>query len=213
MVAMTRTVRSYCRICTCQCGLLVDLDGEQVVRIRGDRDHPVSHGYICPKGRALGKLHHHPEALLQPLIRRNGVLQPTDREQAIADIARGLDRIIDRYGPAAVGIFFGSGLGMDAAGYRMAEALQKAIGTPARFSPMTIDGTAKVLVAALMGGFPGLSPRADYRGSRLLLFAGASTPRRSTSVTRPSRSCIRTMRRWWASLMVKISGSTTRTGH
>lgn len=174
MVAMTRTIRSYCRICTCQCGLLVDLDGEQVVRIRGDRDHPVSRGYICPKGRALGKLHHHPEALLQPLIRRNGVLQPTDWEPAIADIARGLGRIIDKHGPAAVGIFFGSGLGMDAAGYRMAEALQKAIGTPARFSPMTIDGTAKVLVAALMGGFPGLSPRADYRGSRLLLFAGAN---------------------------------------
>lgn len=172
--ATLRTVRSYCRICTCQCGLLVDLDGEQVVKIRGDRDHPVSRGYLCPKGRALGKVHHHPDALLQPQIRRNGSLQATDWEHCIDDIAQRLVAIIDRHGPAAVGMFFGSGLGMDAAGYRMGEALQRAIGTPARFSPMTIDGTAKVLVAALMGGFPGLSLRADYANSRLLVFAGVN---------------------------------------
>jgi len=41
---------------------------------------------------------------------------------------------------------------MDSAGYRMAEALHKAIGTPARFSPLTIDGTAKTATAALVAG-------------------------------------------------------------
>src|SRR5438876_8956613 len=41
--------------------------------------------------------------------------------------------IIDRHGPESIGVFFGSGVGMDAAGYRMAEALYAAIGTPARF--------------------------------------------------------------------------------
>jgi len=46
-----RTERSYCRICTSQCGILVDLDGEQVVRVRGDKEHPISRGYTCPKGR------------------------------------------------------------------------------------------------------------------------------------------------------------------
>ena len=48
-----RTVRSFCRICTAVCGILVDVSGDQVVRVRGDSDHPFSHGYTCPKGRAL----------------------------------------------------------------------------------------------------------------------------------------------------------------
>jgi anaerobic selenocysteine-containing dehydrogenase len=50
-----KTVRSYCRVCTVQCGLLVDLEDDRVVRVRGDKGHPASRGYTCPKGRALGK--------------------------------------------------------------------------------------------------------------------------------------------------------------
>src|SRR5439155_13918948 len=138
-----RTERSYCRICTSQCGILVDLDGEQVVRVRGDKEHPISRGYTCPKGRALGQMHHHPQRIERPMIRTNGLLEPTSWDHLLDDLAGKLRRIIDAHGPASVGIFFGSGNGMDAAGYRMAEVLPGAIGTPAKFSPLTIDGTAK----------------------------------------------------------------------
>jgi anaerobic selenocysteine-containing dehydrogenase len=48
-----KTVRSFCRICTSVCGILVDVEGDEVIRVRGDHDHPFSHGYTCPKGRAL----------------------------------------------------------------------------------------------------------------------------------------------------------------
>jgi anaerobic selenocysteine-containing dehydrogenase len=61
---------------------------------------------------------------------------------------------------------------MDAAGYRMGEALQAAIGTPAKFSPLTIDGTAKTLVSTLVGGFPGFSVRPDYDAVKLVIFIG-----------------------------------------
>ena len=56
----------------------------------------------------------------------------------------------------------------------MAEALHRSIGTPARFSPLTIDGTAKVLAASLVGGFPGLSPQPDYDRARLLVYLGVN---------------------------------------
>jgi molybdopterin-dependent oxidoreductase iron-sulfur protein len=112
-----KTVRSFCRVCTSVCGILVDVDGDDVVRVRGDQDR--------------------------------------------------VRAIIEEHGPAAVGIFFGSGNGMDAAGYRMAQALHAAIGTPAKFSPLTIDGTAKVLISDLVGGAVALSgrpgrPRPDH---------------------------------------------------
>jgi anaerobic selenocysteine-containing dehydrogenase len=71
-------------------------------------------------------------------------------------------------------MFFGSGLGMDATGYRLAQALHAAIGTPAKFSPMTIDGTAKVLIADLMGGSSALSGRPDYDNACFVMLVGTN---------------------------------------
>jgi anaerobic selenocysteine-containing dehydrogenase len=179
---MPASVRSFCRICTSQCGILVDTDGDQVQRVRGDRDHPMSQGYTCAKGRALPAMHHHPRRIVRPLLRADspprsgdaGMLAPVSWEHCLDDLAARLRDILDRHGPASVGIFFGSGLGMDAAGYRMAEVLHQAIGTPARFSPLTIDGTAKTVTATLVGGFPGLKTAPDYTGARLVIYLGVN---------------------------------------
>nr|WP_241831121.1 molybdopterin-dependent oxidoreductase [Parafrankia soli] len=99
----------------------------------------------------------------------DGELRPTTWEECLDDLGARLRNIIERYGPESVGVFFGSGIGMDAAGYRMAQALHAAIGTPAKFSPMTIDGTAKVLTADLVGGSPALSGRPDYDNASFVL--------------------------------------------
>ena len=32
--------------------VVATLDGDRVVRVDGDREHPLSRGYTCPKGRA-----------------------------------------------------------------------------------------------------------------------------------------------------------------
>jgi len=169
-----RTERSFCRVCTAVCGILVDIDGDEVVRVRGDRDHPFSHGYTCPKGRALTQMHHHPDRLEQPLIRRGDRLEPTTWDTCLDDLGTRLRAVIDQHGAEAIGVFFGSGVGMDAAGYRMAEALYAAIGTPARFSPLTIDGTAKVLVSDLVGGSPGLNPHVDDEHAKLVVYVGVN---------------------------------------
>ena len=171
-----RTVKSFCRICTAICGILVDVDAEsdEVLRVRGDPDHPLSHGYTCAKGRALPAIHHHPDRIEQPMMRVDGELQPSAWEVCLDDLADRLRSIIDEHGPASVGVYFGSGLGMDAAGYRMIEALFNAIGTPAKFSPLTIDGTAKTLVSHLVGGFPGFTAHVDYDRATLVLYVGVN---------------------------------------
>jgi anaerobic selenocysteine-containing dehydrogenase len=191
MPEQVRTTRSFCRICTSLCGILVDTVEEQVVRVRGDREHPMSQGYTCLKGRALPAMHHHPQRIERPLMRTAGALQPTSWELCLDDLGARLREIIHRHGPSAVGIFFGSGLGMDAAGYRMAEALRASIGTPARFSPLTIDGTAKVLAATLVGGFPGLNPRPDFDRTKLVLsFARDRDRHRDHDVGRRQRRAV-----------------------
>ena len=144
------TVRSFCRVCTSVCGILVDIDGDRVVAVHGDGDHPFSHGYTCPKGRALPQIHHHPDRLERPQMRVDGTLQDTTWEACLDDLGTRLRDTIERDGPESIGINFGTGVGMDAVGYRIAQSLHAAIGTPAKFSPLTIDGTAKVLMAELM---------------------------------------------------------------
>jgi anaerobic selenocysteine-containing dehydrogenase len=73
-----------------------------------------------------------------------------------------------------VGVYYGSGLGMDAGGFRMAQALTGAIGTRAVFSPLTIDNAGKFLVQVLMTGSPVLQPRMDYDRVKLVLFVGTN---------------------------------------
>ncbi len=42
-----------CHICEANCGILVELDGEHVVSIKGDRQDVLSRGHICPKAVAI----------------------------------------------------------------------------------------------------------------------------------------------------------------
>jgi anaerobic selenocysteine-containing dehydrogenase len=166
-----RTVRSFCRVCTSVCGILVDVDGDEVIRVRGDQEHPFSRGYTCAKGRALPELHHHPDRLERPRMRVDGRLQDTTWDACLDDLSTRLKEIIDRHGPESVAFYFST---MESAGFRMAEALHAAIGTPAKFSPLTIDGTAKPLISDLVGGFMGLSGRTDFDNADFLMLVGVN---------------------------------------
>ncbi len=122
--------RTYCRICMVQCGLVAEVAGDQILKVRGDKDHPLTKGYTCPKGRATGQVHHLEGAITRPLMRKDGELVPVTWDEALDDIAARLRDVIDTHGPDAVGMYFGSGLGLDSAGYSMEEAFYRALGTP-----------------------------------------------------------------------------------
>ncbi len=187
------TTRSFCRICTSLCGIVVEHEGDTITRVGGDREHPLSRGYSCPKGRALDRMHHHPQRIEYPEL--NG--KRSDWHTALDDLAGRLQAIIEQHGPAAVGIYFGSGLGMDAAGYKMAEKLHATLGTPAKFSPLTIDGTAKVAVSSLMAHFPGFNARPDYDNARLLLLIGVNpvvSHGHATAIPLPPPSTLKAVR-------------------
>src|SRR5262249_61920118 len=104
-------------------------------------------------------------------MRVGGRLHNTSWDVCLADLGALLKDIIDRPGPESVAFYFST---MESAGFRMAEALHAAIGTPAKFSPLTIDGTAKPLVSDLVGGFMGLSGRTDLDNADFLLLVGVN---------------------------------------
>jgi len=51
----------------------------------------------------------------------------------------------------------------------MEEAFDRALGTPPKFSPLTIDGTVKTMLATAMAGFP-LNPKTDYDNVEMLIY-------------------------------------------
>jgi anaerobic selenocysteine-containing dehydrogenase len=55
------TVHRVCPFCEATCGLAVEVEGDAIVGVRGDRDDPFSRGYICPKAYGLKELYHDPE--------------------------------------------------------------------------------------------------------------------------------------------------------
>ena len=139
--------------------ILVEVEGDEVVRVRGDADHPLSKGYTCAKGRALPQVHHHPDRSNAPWMRRDGACSATTWDDALDDLGEQLRTIIDKHGPAV-----DRGLLRERARHGRARVsgwwkpCYGAIGTPAKFSPLTIDGTAKPLISDLVGGFMGFRP-------------------------------------------------------
>ena len=87
----TRTAFRTCPLCEASCGLEITLrptegGGEEVVRIRGDREDVFSQGYICPKGSTLKQLHEDPDRLRRPLVKRDGEFVEVSWEEAFAEV-------------------------------------------------------------------------------------------------------------------------------
>lgn len=65
------TVRTMCPM-NCHptyCGMVVEIEDDRVVSIRGDRQNPDSRGFLCVRGRATGEIIDNPARLLHPRIR------------------------------------------------------------------------------------------------------------------------------------------------
>jgi anaerobic selenocysteine-containing dehydrogenase len=169
-----KEVKTFCRICISSCGLILDVDGDTVVRARGDRDHPLTSGYTCQKGRSLPHMHHHPRRLEGPQMRVNGTLARGTWDEVLGDLGVKLRKIIDESGPRAVGIFLGGGGYMDGAGYLAIRNLAKSLNTPSSYSDLTIDAVSKIWVSEMMCGIAGQSPRPDYENCRMVIFIGTN---------------------------------------
>ena len=161
---------SYCRICAASCGIVVTTDGDRVVQVRGDPEHPGSRGYTCPKGRALPVWHHAPTRLDHPIVRG----APTSWPAALDDLAGLLRRVLDEGGPDGVGFYLATGLAYDINGWMTAERFVRRIGTRQRYTPVTVDNAPVLRAAELVTGASNLNPVWDPERSRLLVLFGTN---------------------------------------
>lgn len=164
--------RTFCRFCISLCGVVVTTEGDRVVAVRGDPDHPVSRGYTCPKGRALGAAHHDPARLDEPLVRRDGDLVPVSWDECLGDIATRVAALVGEHGPDAIGMYLATASAFDANGRRISEKLLRALGSRSRYTSTTVDTPCKPLISQLMAGHPGLVPAMDQQAADLVVLIG-----------------------------------------
>jgi anaerobic selenocysteine-containing dehydrogenase len=168
------TAHVTCPLCEATCGLEVTLDGSTVTGTRGDAADVFSHGYICPKGASLGALHHDPDRLRAPLVRRGGELVETSWDEAFAEIARRLPPLIDEHGRNAVAIYAGNPSVHNISTALYGAAFFKAVGTRNFYSASTVDQLPKHYSAGLMFGHPLTIPVPDLDRTQHLLLLGAN---------------------------------------
>ncbi|MFC3174615.1 molybdopterin-dependent oxidoreductase [Novosphingobium bradum] len=166
-------LKSFCRICTSNCGLDVEVEGDQVIAVRGDEDSPLTAGYTCSKGRAAGELQAREDRLLHPMIGREAGQRRATWDEALDDLAAKLNRIIAESGPDAVGIFLGGGCYLDSAAYTAQRTMREALGTRSFYSDMSIDVMSKGVVGEMVGGVACM-PRPDFGRTRMIVYVGTN---------------------------------------
>lgn len=108
-----KVVKSCCRACIHNCGVLVHVQDGRVIKIEGNPEYPYSRGAMCAKGLAGIQALYHPNRNKYPLkrvgARGEGKWQRITWDEAIDTIAKKLMEARDKYGAEAVFCSTGGG--------------------------------------------------------------------------------------------------------
>ncbi len=107
MSARPHETRSVCCFCGVGCGVIVLAQGDRVIGVRGDPEHPANRGALCSKGMALHETVHLDDRLRFPLARaeKGAPLARVAWPEATARLAGVLHRALETRGPDALGLY------------------------------------------------------------------------------------------------------------
>jgi predicted molibdopterin-dependent oxidoreductase YjgC len=89
----TREVKTICPYCGVGCTLVLGIRGNEIVRVRGDKESPVNKGGLCVKGRfGISEFVNSGERLKTPLIRKEGQFVEATWDEALDLVAQKLGK-------------------------------------------------------------------------------------------------------------------------
>ncbi|NPU92987.1 MAG: molybdopterin-dependent oxidoreductase [Gammaproteobacteria bacterium] len=196
--------KTACILCSLNCGLEVQTDGRRITKIRGDDDHPTSHGYVCEKSQRMDYYQNGADRLTSPMRRRpDGSYEAISWDTAIREVAQKFKAIKSKYGGESILYYGGGGQGNHLGG-AYGDATLKALGVKYRSNALAQEKTGEFWVQGKMLGtgvhgdfehcevalFIGKNPWQShgFARSRVLLNAIAKDPTRSMIVIDPRRS-------------------------
>ncbi|MFI5609106.1 molybdopterin-dependent oxidoreductase [Amycolatopsis sp. NPDC051903] len=167
-----------CSLCYLNCGLEVQLDGRRITRVRGDKAHPRSGGYLCQKAQRLTWYGDHVDRLTTPLRRRaDGTHEPVSWETALAEIAAKLREVRDADTaagrPGSFGYVGGGGQGNHSGG-AYGTSLMKWMNADRHFNALSREKTGDFWVNGALFGSSAVHTAEDVEHCDLLVVLGCN---------------------------------------
>lgn len=169
-----RWVKTTCGYCSVGCGMLIGLRDDKAVTVRGNPDHPVNRGKLCPKGLSEHHVLDAPGRARQPLLRKDGVLTPVSWDEALDTMVSRIRDIQQRHGKESLGVV-GTGQLLTEECYTLGKLVQLGFGT------RNNDGNTTLCMASAVSGYklsfgsdgpPG--SYADMESADVILLIGAN---------------------------------------
>ena len=171
-VANSEWKSTACILCECNCGVEVQLggeDGRHLVKVRGDDAHPASKGYACEKAHRLDFYQNGPHRLTKPLRRRSdGSFEEIDWDTAIAEVAARFSAVRKEHGGETIFYYGGGGQGNHFPAV-YGNTTRAALGSVHRASALSQEKTGEFWVATKMVGF---YTRGDFQHCEVAFFLG-----------------------------------------
>jgi len=169
--AVAREVSTTCPYCGVGCGVALQVDqDDHIIEVHDQPANPSSHGMLCVKGRFGSSFVHAPDRLTQPLIRRDGALQPATWDEALDLVAR---RLVEHRGSFAA---LASAKGTNEDGYVFQKFVRLIMGTNSidHCSRLCHGPSVKAMMLQIGSGATSNSYE-DYENAGCLMVVGSDT--------------------------------------
>jgi formylmethanofuran dehydrogenase subunit B len=141
-----RWVRTTCGYCSVGCGMFIGVKEGRAVSVRGDADHPVNAGALCPKGLSEHETMGAADRARTPLLRRHGRLRRAGWDDAIGAMVKAFRDTQARYGPDSVGVI-STGQLVTEEFYTLGKLVQLGLGT------RHYDGNTTLCMSTAVAGY------------------------------------------------------------
>jgi anaerobic selenocysteine-containing dehydrogenase len=156
------------------CGVEVEIDGEEVLSIRGDEQDVFSRGHVCPKATALKDVYDDPDRLKQPVRRVGNRWEPVSWDEALDEVVDRIHRIQMQHGRDAVGVYLGNPNAHNFGTLVFGPPFLRALGSKNRFSATSCDQLPLMVASYFMFGHQLLFPVPDVDRTDFMMLIGAN---------------------------------------
>lgn len=112
----TTKVKSVCPYCGVGCGIVLEVSGNRVVKLTGDKTHPANFGRLCTKGSTAALAITESGRMEYAYIRQERKAPPVKAgmNEAITGTAKRLRAILDEHGPDALSFYVSGQMSLEA---------------------------------------------------------------------------------------------------
>ena len=97
-------VPNPCTHCSNGCKTTLSVRNNEILRANNRDGSGINGEFLCGKGRFGFDFTSNAQRIRQPLVRRNGKLEPASWEDALEEVARRLKQVRDQHGAQAIGV-------------------------------------------------------------------------------------------------------------